>query len=256
MRSLRTARPARGALRVQGAWCGRSDVARTETRAMSLRRGCDVAQEIGMGSHSRSVATRTRIGGRMRNSGRASRRWDRPPAFCGASTMQNRHHGRRMIGRMIHRILPLVALLFVCFAAERSAHAGKGFLLITSGDEIRKVADLKPEFKEMADEELGPGVEVGYKYEHFGLFFLEVWAWDGKYVLFREDEYWDPSEAEVAEMAGVSSVDELGKPWQYTFKPGLLIIVVLAGGLVAYKMLSKDDDDAGEGDGDGQPAQT
>jgi hypothetical protein len=173
--------------------------------------------------------------------------------FAARTEGRNRHDERRMFGRMIQRFLPLMALLFVCFAGERSAHAGKGFLLITTGDEIRKVADLKPEFKEMADQELGPGIEVGYKYQHFGLFFLEVWAWDGKYVLFRDDEYWDPPEAEVAEMAGVSSVNDLGKPWQYTFKPGLLIIVVLIGGFVAFKMLTKDKD---EGGGEGEAAET
>lgn len=154
----------------------------------------------------------------------------------------------RTIQRILPRVLPLLALLLVCFAAERSAHAAKGFMLITSGDEIRKVADLEPEFKEMADQELGAGVQVGYMYQHFGLFFLEVWTWDGKYVLFREDEYWDPPESELAAMAGVSSVDDLGKPWQYTFKPGLLILVVLVGGYVAFKMLTKDKD--GEGDGE------
>ena len=156
---------------------------------------------------------------------------------------------------MISRVLPLLALLLVCFAGERSAHAGKGFLLITSGDEIRKVADLKPEFKELADQEMGAGIQIGYMYQHFGLFFLEVWTWDGKYVLFRDDEYWDPPEAELAQMAGVSSVEDLGKPWQYTFKPGLLAIVVLIGGFVAFKMLTKGDDE-GEGEGDGEPAQT
>lgn len=123
-------------------------------------------------------------------------------------------------------------------------------MLITSGDEVKKVADLKAEFKEMADAELGPGIEVGYMYQHFGLFFLEVWTWDGKYVLFRGDEFWDPPEAEIAEMAGVSSVDELGKPWQYTFKPGLLIILLLVVGGIAFKMLSK-----GGGDDEGEAAE-
>jgi len=150
--------------------------------------------------------------------------------------------------RTLHRLLPLLVLLLVCFGVERQAHAAKGFMLITSGDEIQKVADLKPEFKEMADAELGPGIQVGYMYQHFGLFFLEVWTWEGKYVLFREDEYWDPPEAEIAEMAGVASIDELGKPWQYKFPPGLGILVVLIAGFVAFKLLTRGKDDEAQGE--------
>jgi hypothetical protein len=159
-----------------------------------------------------------------------------------------------MMPRAFARVLPLVALLWVCMAAG-TAHAGKGFMLITSGDEIRKVGDLVGEFKAEADAELGPGVEVGYMYEQFGLFFLEVWTWDGKYVLFRDDEYWEPTEDELKEIAGVSALEDLGKPWQYSFPPGLLVVVALVIGGIAFKLIAgKSDDDDDEAQ-DGQPAQ-
>lgn len=147
--------------------------------------------------------------------------------------------------RLLTRVLPLFALVFACLAAN-TAQAGKGFMLITSGDEIRKVGTLTAEVQKEADAELGPGVEVGYMYQQFGLFFLEIWTWDGKYVLFRDDEYWDPPQEELANMAGVSSVEDLGKPWQYTLPPGLLAIVLLVVGGVVFKLV------AGKG-GDDEP---
>ncbi len=147
--------------------------------------------------------------------------------------------------RYLSRVLPLFALLFVCLAGTK-AHAGKGFMLITSGDEIRKVGDLTAEVQKEADAELGPGVSVGYMYQQFGLFFLEVWTWEGKYVLFRDDEYWDPPQEEIANMAGVSAVDDLGKPWQYRFPPGLIAIVLLVVGGVVFKLVTRGKDDEGE----------
>ena len=121
-------------------------------------------------------------------------------------------------------------------------------MLITSGDEIRKVGDLTAEVQKEADAELGPGVSVGFMYQQFGLFFLEVWTWEGKYVLFRDDEYWDPPQEEIANMAGVSNVEDLGKPWQYTFPPGLIAIVLLVVGGVVFKLVAGggDDDDEEE----------
>jgi hypothetical protein len=116
-------------------------------------------------------------------------------------------------------LFPALILLFSPSTAEAK------FLLITHGDSIDKVADLTEEGKKSVKEQIGEDLEVGYMYGQFGIFYLNIWTWNGKYVLFAGDEYFDASPEEIAALAGVASVDELNKPWTYTFPPGLLIIV-------------------------------
>ncbi len=158
--------------------------------------------------------------------------------------------------RSLVRLLPVLAFLLVCLP-HAEAHARRGIMLITSGDNIKKVAELEPEFAKTVEAEIGSGVAVGYKYEQFGLFFIEVWSWDGQYVLFRGDDYWDLPEAEVATAAGVSSVSELSKPLLYTFPPGLVLIVVLVIGVLGFKLLTRGrgDEQGAEGDPDAGNAQ-
>ncbi|MEM7152653.1 MAG: hypothetical protein AAF799_07415 [Myxococcota bacterium] len=148
--------------------------------------------------------------------------------------------------RPLARLLPLVALLVV-FLAQRDAQARKrGLVLITSGDSITHVADLDPEVAKALEEEIGPGVAVGYKYEQFGLFFVELWSWDGEFVLYRDDEFWTGEPAKIAEAAGVSSIDELKKPFTYTVPPGLIVIGVLVVGFIVFSLVSGGDDDEDE----------
>jgi hypothetical protein len=159
--------------------------------------------------------------------------------------------------RLLLRWLPLLAFLLV-LVPEGRAQAGRGIVLITSGDSITKVADLAPEPAKAIEAEIGPGVAVGYKYEQFGLFFVEIWSWDGKYVLYRGDEFWDVDEATVAEAAGVASVSALGKPFTYTVPPGLIVIGVLVVAFVAFSLLTRgkgDEEEEGEGAEDGAQQQ-
>ena len=147
--------------------------------------------------------------------------------------------------RPLTRLLPLVALLVVFFT-QAEAHAKKGLVLITSGDSITHVADLDPEVAKAIESDVGPGVAVGYKYEQFGLFFLEIWSWDGEFVLYRDDEFWTGEPQMIAEAAGVSSLDELSKPFTYTVPPGLIVIGVLVIGFIVFSLVSGDDEDEDE----------
>ncbi|MEM9463048.1 MAG: hypothetical protein AAGF11_53395, partial [Myxococcota bacterium] len=150
--------------------------------------------------------------------------------------------------RILLRAVPLLAFLVICLP-HAEAHAGRGLMLITSGDSIEHVADLDPEVAESIEEQLGPGVAVGYKYEQFGLFFVEIWAWGGQYVFFREDEFWERSESEIAAAAGVSMVDDLPKPFLYSFPPGLMVLSLLAVVFIGYRLMA-----AGGGPDDKQRA--
>jgi len=102
-----------------------------------------------------------------------------------------------------------------------SASTADAKVLITHGDAIKHVSDLKPE----AVAEYGPDVKVGYLYQQFGIFFLEIWTWDGKFVLYEGDNYND----ELADdaLANIAATG-LSKPWNYTFPPGFLVILVAA----------------------------
>lgn len=132
----------------------------------------------------------------------------------------------------IKKLAITVTLLGVLASAERAE--AKGFMLITYGDDITHVADIPPGTDAPA------GLKVGYKYGAFGVFWLDIWTWDGEFVLYRGDNY------QTLEAAGIS-VDEMSKivgkelkkPWGYSFPPGLIIIVLLVGGYIAYSVYSK-----------------
>jgi len=146
------------------------------------------------------------------------------------------------VPRLLLRILPLLAFLLVLLP-QSEAQARRGIVVVTSGDSITHVADLDPAVADEIEAEAGSGIAVGFKYEQFGLFWLEVWCWDGEYVLFRGEEYWDLPPDELMAAAGVTSFDELPKPWSYTFPPGLIAVGVLGIGFVIVALVSKGDDD-------------
>lgn len=153
----------------------------------------------------------------------------------------------------VRRLLPLFAFALVCMSYGE-AHARRGIMLITSGDSITEVAPLDPEAAKAVEAETGAGAAIGYKYEQFGVFWLEIWSWDGKYVLFNGDDYWDIPDEQLAAMAGVGSLDELSKPLTYTIPPGLAIIVVAVLGFGAFAIFSKGDDEDEDDAVGGQPA--
>ena len=132
----------------------------------------------------------------------------------------------------LRRLLPVLVVVVIGFVS-RSADARRGVIVFNHGDSIDHVADLDPEARSEVESELGVPAAIGYKYSSFGLFWLDLWSWDGSYVLYHEDNYWEVREDVLAELAGVPSIDELGKPWGYRFPPGLVILVAaIIGGVV------------------------
>ncbi|MEM6993793.1 MAG: hypothetical protein AAF721_24980 [Myxococcota bacterium] len=146
---------------------------------------------------------------------------------------------------LLRRILPLLAFLVVCLSYGE-AHARRGIMLITSGDSITQVAELQGDAAKEVEAEIGAGAAIGYKYEQFGVFWLELWSWDGQFVLFKGDDYWELPDAELAALAGVGSLDELSKPLTYTIPPGLVIVVLLVLAFGAFAIFSRGDDDDDE----------
>ena len=111
----------------------------------------------------------------------------------------------------------------------------KGFVLITHGDDISKVADVPPQLAPLVKQLTGASnPEIGYKYSMFGVFFLNLWTWGGDYVIYQDETFWDLGEQGAAQMLGVD-VESLKKPFTYTMPPGLIIVLILlAGGFVFF----------------------
>lgn len=129
-------------------------------------------------------------------------------------------------------------LLFACalilFGAGQ-AHARRGFKLITTGTSISELGPVKPEFRDDVKAPNGPVLDkVGFKYDFFGLFWLDLWNWDGEYCIFHGDDYSPLSKHDAAQLMGVDE-SKLGKPINYRFPYGLDILI----GLTLLKFLPR-----------------
>lgn len=134
--------------------------------------------------------------------------------------------------------LPALALVGAALMSE-PAHAGKGIMLITHGDAVAHYADLSGESKKIAEEITNHEVRVGYLYQQFGVFWLELWTWDGEFVLYQDDNVWKMTDEEAAMLLEVKQ-EELGKPFLYRFPLGLLMIgAVVAGWVIVSRMGKK-----------------
>jgi hypothetical protein len=128
----------------------------------------------------------------------------------------------------MHRFALVVAgLLTVC--CSQTAHARRGFFLITTGNTVKHLGDVTPERQaEMreATEQMDK-VRVGYLHDRFGVFWVDVWTWGGEYVLYNDsDTVWEIDEADAAALMGAPS-GQLRKPFFYTVPPGLVVLGVL-----------------------------
>jgi hypothetical protein len=71
-----------------------------------------------------------------------------------------------------------------------------------------------------------PANKVGFHYRYFGVFWLDLWTWDGNWCLYQGDRYWTLEKGQAALLLGKPESD-LSKPFLYTFPLGLLILVPL-----------------------------
>ena len=117
-----------------------------------------------------------------------------------------------------------VFLIVVFLTANADAQ-----FLITHGEKFSSYGDVPEEIRaEMRAEGEEVLTEIGYKYDHFGLFWLELWTWDGGWCVFNEDtNTYFPLEKTQAAILLDESPDDLGKPFRYKFPLLLVIVVVL-----------------------------
>jgi hypothetical protein len=124
------------------------------------------------------------------------------------------------------RLLAALTFAVAVIAIRAPAPAAAGPLVVTGGEDVVHLRRLPAE----AQAVLGEGTSLGYRYDAVGLFGLDLWRWDGEVVLYRgRTIYTDVAPAELAELAGVASLDRVRAPFGYYLPPGLALLLAIAG---------------------------
>lgn len=128
-------------------------------------------------------------------------------------------------------ILGFVALMAVAGPAE--ARRGGGIVIINLGDDIMPLRQTSSEPVVGEDGSEARLDKIGYHYQRFGLFWVDIWRWGGEYVLYNDDGgtlYAPLTSEELAELGGADY------PIAYHLPPGFLLLLA-AGvfGLVKRK---------------------
>jgi hypothetical protein len=113
-------------------------------------------------------------------------------------------------------VLKWLVVLGIVFAAA-PAHAGRGLVIITTGEDVVHLRDLTVE--EQAS--FGAFASLGYKHEYFGVFWVDVLRYGGEYVVYTGDSYAELDDQMLAYLHPGSV------PITYFLPPGLLIILAL-----------------------------
>ena len=139
------------------------------------------------------------------------------------------------------RLVILAAVWFV-LATPQAAFA-KGIPIIWGNDSTIKVVGELPEgAREEIVKELKQDVSVGYMYDRFHIYYADLWTWNGRYVLFKDDNYWDGTPAQWNGMLGGAPEEKFGKPWSYTFPLGLTLLVVgISAWIIVPRVLGRNE---------------
>jgi tetratricopeptide (TPR) repeat protein len=95
---------------------------------------------------------------------------------------------------------------------------------------IVPVCDLPPEVRAGLKKDTNHDLAVGFCYRHAFLIGEEFnfWTWDGKYVLFENNLYYNLTDEQFVQLLGKEKFDSLGKPFAYRIPVGLLTTIVIA----------------------------
>lgn len=133
------------------------------------------------------------------------------------------------------------ALFFVLFSFQ-SLEARKT-VIITTGDKITEVTELTNDLKNKLNIEnnLRDTLVLGYKYSHFGLFWIDLWTWDGQYCLYNpsKDEYYDLDTNELTIILNHKDIT-VSKPFLYTIPLGLILLSLAAILIIIFILVFSD----------------
>ena len=86
----------------------------------------------------------------------------------------------------------LLFVIVVCAGfinSERNAEA-RGLMIVNTGLDVTHVSELNDAAKaELVAE--AQDMKIGYAYERFGVFWLDIWRWDGQLVFYKGDELFE-----------------------------------------------------------------
>jgi len=126
----------------------------------------------------------------------------------------------RRSGNTVALLTVLTAVLLIPTRAE----ARMGIVIFNHGEDIKEIGAVVDEHVEDVREATGTSPSVGFIHDGFGLFWLNVWTWNGRYCLYEGDQYWELEPAYAALLLGVAQ-SELSSPLFYRFPPGLFALV-------------------------------
>jgi len=105
--------------------------------------------------------------------------------------------------------------------------------IVNSGDHFFAKQPVPAELKVAVQD----ATHLGYHCQHFGLFYLTLWTWDGCWCVYNDNTYYELPDEVAAAALGVSGSNP-GKPFFYRFPFGLFLlslIVVAWGGWETVK---------------------
>lgn len=121
--------------------------------------------------------------------------------------------------------------MIVFCANAQNAHAQRRFripVLYGYSEECKEICELPPNVAPALEAELGAKVKVAFLYERVHLFWLDLWTWNGRHVLTKGDQYFEPSSTSWQKMIGDKPSARYGRPMLYRI-PLLPALLVLGG---------------------------
>jgi len=91
-------------------------------------------------------------------------------------------------------------------------------VLVTWGESISHIGDAGPQAQQTHG-----GTKVGYRYDYFGIFWIDFWTHGGTFCVYDEKRYAPLPPAEAARLLGTSD-SSLSSPFLYKVPLGWLIV--------------------------------
>ena len=143
-----------------------------------------------------------------------------------------------------------IGLLLLLIAAvvwtlpSRALARGHGFIIITFGDQMTEICSVAKD--SVAGQEF-EDAKIGYRYSQFGVLSVPIWTWDGEFCVYSEQEksYTPGTAGELAAITGVP-VEEITKPFFYSFPLGLNIIILIVVLAIVTRLRKKKSRSTGE----------
>ncbi|MBW3543036.1 MAG: hypothetical protein KY476_22480 [Planctomycetes bacterium] len=133
--------------------------------------------------------------------------------------------------RMLLRAVPILAAGLYLLTPS-TAEARRGIVFIQTGNTVKDVGALPPDMEAALEQNAGiTDPRVGYLHDRFGVFWLDVWTWNGQWCIYAGDAADVITADQAAQLLGTSA-DKLSVPFWYRFPP-LFVIIVVGGTLLA-----------------------